>query len=142
MARANLRLLVFPAADLALRRDVDMAVKRLSEDLPNDLARQELERDLRRWYRSLQIHDRDDLGGYPDDPSHVWYVYRDGRVRRGNPLRERLYAALATARSTRETTEHSIESARRTAVAAGFREAADASDMTSPDSEASSPIRP
>jgi hypothetical protein len=120
MVRSNLRLLVFPVTDSALRDEVHEAVARVSDELPNDIARLQVERDLRRWYRSLQIRERDDLGGYPDDPIRVWYVYRDGRVRRQNPVRDRLYDALATARTTRITSEGAIDSARRTATEAGF----------------------
>jgi hypothetical protein len=120
MVRSNLRLVVFPVADEAFREDVEAAVKRIPDELTDELARTHAEADLKHWYRSLQIRERDDLGGYPDDPIRVWYVYRDGRVRRQNPIRDRLYDALATARSTRTTSEDAIASARRTVTDLGF----------------------
>lgn len=121
MARSNLRLLVFPVTDSALRREVDAAVARAPGGLADDAARVHVEQDLRRWYRSLQIHERDDLGGYPSDPVRVWYVYRDGRVRRQNSTRDRLYRALADARTTSDVSAHAIASAQNTVERAGVQ---------------------
>ena len=112
MARPNLRFVVFPSDDPALSHDVGDAIRRLPEALADDVARANAEHDLRRWYRSLVIHERDTFGAYPDDPTTVWYVYRDGRVRRPNDRLDRLYAALADARTTCEASAHAIANAR------------------------------
>ena len=120
MTRSNLRLLVFPVDDESLRRDVDAAVRRLPEDLSEADARAAVQHDLRRWYRSLSIHERDALGGYPDDPARVWYVYRDGRVRRHDAQLDRLYVALANARLTCASSEAAVAGAQAAARAAGY----------------------
>lgn len=120
MVRSNLRLLVFPVDDEGLRRDVEATVDRLPDDLSPSAAREMAQAELRRWYRSLSIRERDTLGGYPDDPAVVWYVYRDGRVRRQKPELDRLYRALAAARTTCETSEAAVERAQTAARAAGY----------------------
>jgi hypothetical protein len=123
VARANLRFVVFPSDDPALVRDVRDAIQRLPEALAEDVARANAQHDLRRWYRSVVIHERDAFGAYPDDPTTVWYVYRDGRVRRPNDGLDRLYAALASARTTCAASAQAIATARTLArtVRAGDR---------------------
>ena len=125
MSRPNLRVVVFPSDDATLRADADAAIDRLPAALTNELARSAAERELRQWYRSMSIHVRDALGGYPDDPSVVWYVYRDGRIRTADPRLERLYAALAVARTVCHGSELAIDRARATARAAGYPERAE-----------------
>ena len=122
MLRPSLRVIVFPSDDAALSRDVHEVVDRLPEALTDDLARAATERELRRWYRSLTIHERDTFGAYPDDPTVVWYIYRDGRVRRPNATLERLYTALAVARTTYADSERAITDAQNAARSAGFSE--------------------
>lgn len=79
--RSTLRVLVFPADDIALRYEVDRALREIDQELPEQRQISQLQDRLRRWYRSLTIRRRHALGGYEDDPTRVWYVYRDGRVR-------------------------------------------------------------
>jgi hypothetical protein len=90
MTRTDLRFLVFPAEDPALRTDVATVIAALPDRIADDAARVVAERQLRRMYPSLRIQQRDDFGGYPDDPSRVWYVFRDGRIRRPSLVRDRL----------------------------------------------------
>lgn len=79
--RSTLRVLVFPADDVALRHEVDRALHDVDDDQPEQRQMSQLQDRLRPWYRSLTIRSRDALGGYDDDPTRVWYVYRDGRIR-------------------------------------------------------------
>ena len=120
MTRLHLRLLVFPVDDEGLQHAVEAAVGRLGDDVPDADAPAAVQQDLRRWYRSLSIRERDALGGYPDDPARVWYVYRDGRIRKRDGRLERLYEALAAARATCESSEAVVEHARATARTAGY----------------------
>jgi hypothetical protein len=119
--RSAVRVLVFPVDDAALRRDVEAAMRQVGAEGTGVDRASALERRLRQWYRSLQVHQRDELGGYPDEAVTVWYVYRDGRIRRPNETRERLYAALAQARDTCGASAEAMERARVTAGVAGFR---------------------
>jgi hypothetical protein len=116
--RTALRVLVFPAEDVALRREVQAALADIPADLPESRRIADIEQRLRRWYRSIEIRPRDPLGGYDDDPTAVWYVYRDGRIRARNERLERLYAALASARLTIHASEEAIGKARDAARSA------------------------
>ncbi len=119
--RPTLGIVVFPRSDVTLRRDVEAALRDV-EGPPEARATVTLvERRLRRVYRNIQIHLRDSLGGYDDDPTAVWYVYRDGRVRSPNELRERLYAVLADARETTRSTQRALERSLGAARVAGYR---------------------
>src|SRR4051812_31565394 len=110
--RSNVRILSFPVDDDALRAEVERALAVLPA---TGATAAELETALRPWYRSVQVRARNPLGGYADEPSEVWYVYRDGRIRRRNESLDRVYAVLATARSTRRSSEELLAAARRTA---------------------------
>lgn len=105
------RVLVFPADDVALRREVEASLAATDPTLPDDARVAAVEQHLRRWYRSVRIRTRDPFGGYPDDPTPVWYVYRDGRIRRRNPGLERLYVAMGQARETIRVSQHAVDSA-------------------------------
>jgi 3-methyladenine DNA glycosylase/8-oxoguanine DNA glycosylase len=144
--RSTLRVLVFPADDIALRHEIDRALAEVDSDLPETHQIADLEDRLRPWYRSLTIRARDTLGGYDDDPTRVWYVYRDGRIRARHDALERLYRALAEARSTMRASASAIERAKQVSGRAGYptdrgplREAFDgvssALDATSPSAE-------
>ncbi|HEY8438741.1 MAG TPA: hypothetical protein VIK65_09035 [Candidatus Limnocylindrales bacterium] len=82
--RTNLRVLVFPPDDVALRHEVDRALAEVTANVPEPRQMAALTERLRTWYRSIQIRQREPLGGYDDDPTTVWYVYRDGRIRARN----------------------------------------------------------
>ena len=111
--RSNLRVLVFPADDVALIHEVRATMARVPQNLPETAQIRAVEQELRRWYRTLQIRPRETLAGYDDDPVRVWYVYRDGRIRARKAELERLYRAMATARETERESELAIETARR-----------------------------
>ena len=118
--RSNLRVIVFPADDIALRREVDSMVAVGERSCDPEFGPAVLQQRLRHWYRSLEVRERSVLGGYPDDPTRVWYVYRDGRIRRRNDALERLYGAIAAARATERTTEAAIARSRVIARLGGF----------------------
>jgi len=120
MTRSPLRLLVFPADDKGLLRDLDAAVGRVPPEATEDEAMAAVQQDLRRWYRSLTVRERDSLGGYPDDPARVWYVYRDGRIRKHDAGLNRLYRALSEARVTVASSEAAVAGAHAVARAAGY----------------------
>ena len=120
--RRNVRVLVFPADDVALRAEVESSLDRVSE-LESDADQIDaLTSELRPWYRSVSVHVRDDFGGYDGEAVPTWYVYRDGRVRPRNDELDRLYRALAVARDTCRSSMTALESARSVALAAGYRE--------------------
>jgi hypothetical protein len=110
--QSNLRILSFPVDDDALRGEVERALASLPS---NGLTPAALEAALRHCYRSVQVRARNPLGGYADEPSLVWYVYRDGRIRRPNESLDRVYAILAAARVTRRSSEALLGAARQTA---------------------------
>jgi hypothetical protein len=118
--RFPLRVLVFPAEDVDLRGEIQAALANIPADLPESRQIADLEKHLRRWYRSIEIRPRDPLGGYDDDPTRVWYVYRDGRIRARNERLERLYGALAAARLTVHASEEAIGKARTAAEHARY----------------------
>ena len=122
--RTNLRVLVFPADDLALRHEVDRALADVLATVPEPRQIAALTERLQRWYRSIQIRQRETLAGYDDDPMIVWYVYRDGRIRVRNEGLEHLYGAMATARDTYRSTERALDASREAASNAGYRQPA------------------
>jgi hypothetical protein len=119
--RSNLRVLVFPADDVELRREVEATVAALPPGLSESAMLSTVQRRLRRWYRAVQVRPRDSLAGYDDDPTRVWYVYRDGRIRARNAALERLYRAMAVARETERATERVLDSARDVSRYASYR---------------------
>ena len=130
--RSTLRVLVFPADDAALRHEVERVLEDLDEIMPEPEQIAELARRLRPWYRSLTVRARDAMGGYDDDPTRVWYVYRDGRIRARHAPLERLYLALADARTTVRASESALDHARDTTRNAGFGGQATVSDGFEP----------
>ena len=120
--RQNVRVLVFPADDVALRREVDKALQDLPGNLPEPDVLAALASALKPWYRAIQIRVREDLAGYDDDPTRVWYIYRDGRIRRRNEQLEQLYGALAGARDTVRSSQRVLEETRSVARRAGYRD--------------------
>lgn len=115
-----LRLRVFPSSDADFRRDVERALLELPRDLADAELRDLLAGAMRPWYRSIEIVIQDELGHLSLDPTRTWYVYRDGRLRPPNARRDRLYAALASARRTREASVAALDDARAAARQAGY----------------------
>jgi len=103
--RSTVRLLIFPHDDAALGHEVGTAFADVSPDLPEPRQMAELQRRLRRFYGSLVVRGRDELGGYEDDPARVWYIFRDGRIHPYNEPLERLYTVLAAVREKRRSSE-------------------------------------
>jgi hypothetical protein len=123
--RSSVHVLVFPAEDVTLRGEIHALLADIPADVPEANQIEHVQDRLRRWYRSIEIRPRDPLGGYEDDPTRVWYVYRDGRIRsRSERLDhlERLYAALAAARVTVRASEHALDQAREVARRGGYPE--------------------
>lgn len=120
--RPTLRLLVFPASDTALRRDVEAIVRTIPRAALDPSTATVVEQRLRRMYRNVQVRPRDTFGGYDSDPVAVWYVYRDGRIRARNEARERLYGVLAAARETVRSSERALQNAVGAATGAGYRD--------------------
>jgi hypothetical protein len=108
----------FPAND---RDFADATGDAIRDAQPADPAtlRDVVERRLRASYRNARIQARDELANLGMQEV-VWYAYRDGRVRDTDPARERLYAAVATARRTIRDSEAAIEHARTVSRDAGF----------------------
>jgi hypothetical protein len=131
--RPTLRLVVFPRSDAALRRDVEAVLREVGGPPEERTTATLVERRLRSVYRNIQIRPRDSLGGYADDPTAVWYVYRDGRVRSPDQLRERLYAVLAQARQTRDAAERALERSLAAARVAGYRATPTGEEVGPPD---------
>jgi len=120
--QTRLRLVAFPHNDAAFREDVERALERLSEEVPDEERRDRVLNDLRRLYRAVQIVAQNELAQHDSLAVRTWYVYRDGRIRRPDPDRERLYAALATARRTYDASQTAMADARAAARIAGYDE--------------------
>jgi hypothetical protein len=130
--RTNLRVLVFPPDDVALRHEVDRALAEVVSTVPEPRQMAALTERLRTWYRSVQVRQREPLAGYDDDPTRVWYVYRDGRIRAKNEGLERLYGAMAVARDTYRSTERALQDARVATRRAGYRDGSDDGALATP----------
>jgi hypothetical protein len=121
-APRDLRLICFPTADLSFREDVDRALADLPrEGTPAEL-RDRLLATLRPWYRAVEIAFQDELAQLEMQPTRIWYVYRDGRVLPPDERRERLYAALASARRTFDASRMAVADALDAARAVGYAE--------------------
>jgi len=138
--RSSVHVLVFPADDVALRLELQRALREVPAELPEARRIADIEDRLRRWYRSIEIRPRDPLGGYDDDPTRVWYVYRDGRIRARNERLERLYGALATARGTVRAAEVAIAHARNAGRVARSAEAEAVADASPPPPADDAPV--
>jgi hypothetical protein len=114
------RLRCFPTGDATFREDVERAALTLAEDLSPQERMAGLVERLRPWYRSVEIVPQDELAQFDHFPNDVWYLFRDGRVRMSNERRDRLYAALASARQTLAASQVAMSDAFEAARAAGF----------------------
>lgn len=108
----------FPASD---REFADATGAAIHEAKPADPAtlRDVVEGRVRASYPNARIHAQDELADLSMQEA-VWYAYRDGRIRAADPGRERLYAAVATARRTVRDSEAAIDHARTVSRGAGF----------------------
>jgi hypothetical protein len=113
---------VFPSSDTHLARAVQRALQELSpadgvEAHEAELLRAVTER-LRALYPRVVIGSQSELGRRGDEPVR-WYVYRDGKVRMTNEVRNRLYDRLGEARDTVETSRQMIKSTQETLEKSG-----------------------
>ena len=97
-------LQAYPVRDHAFARDVHEVVEHVTaEALLEDAAVGDLETAvqarLRTRYPNAIVHAQDPFARLRD-PDVMLYAYRDGRIRVEDPGRERLYRALAAARTT------------------------------------------
>jgi len=88
-------------------------------DPPATTLHEVVERRIRAAYRNARIHVQDELADLGMQEI-VWYAYRDGRIRDPDPSRERLYAAVASARRTVRESKTAIDHARRAARGARY----------------------
>jgi hypothetical protein len=121
-APGHLRLICFPTADRSFREDVDRAIAGVPwEGTPAELRDRLLEA-LRTWYPAAEIAFQDELAQLEMQPIRIWYVYRDGRVLPPDERRERLYAALASARRTFDASRMAVAEAMAVARAVGYED--------------------
>lgn len=108
----------FPASD---RDFADATGVAIQDAEPADAAtlRDVVERRVRGAYPNARIQAQDELADLSMQEV-VWYAYRDGRIREADPARERLYAAVGTARRTIRDSQAAIEHARTVSRGAGF----------------------
>jgi len=98
-------LQAYPARDASFARDVHDVLDRVTAEPSYDdnapLADLEtvVQERLRDRYPNAIIHVQDPFARLRD-PDTMLYAYRDGRIRAEDPGRERLYRALADARTT------------------------------------------
>jgi hypothetical protein len=112
---------VFPD-EKRLAADVVRAADSVAPEAGSDreLSRAAVEHRLRVWYPRLVIHSRTDFAAIVPS-EEVWYVMRDGRIRRPDERIERLHAALATARDVTADADAALIRSRSIAAAAGSR---------------------
>jgi hypothetical protein len=102
---------VFPA-EQRLAKDVGRAVGQVAgsaTDAEDLLVR--LQNALRAWYPRMTIHERLEFGAL-DGAEPLWYALRDGRIHPDDPRKDRLHAALATARDMTEEASLNLDRAR------------------------------
>jgi hypothetical protein len=117
----HIRLHVYPAADATLKADVEREFASLPGGVPDAALRELLLERLRPWYRLIEVVIQEDLAHLSVDPTRTWYIYRDGRIRTPNRQRDRLYAALASARQSVDESGHVLDDAQAAARIAGYR---------------------
>ena len=106
--RSRVILQAYPTRDASFARDVGEALDTVwSEVEYAEASALEVEAvvqgRLRSRYPNATVHAQDPFARLRD-PQLILYAYRDGRIRPEDPRRERLYRALAEARSTSSQT--------------------------------------
>ena len=99
-----MNLQAYPARDRSFAREVGQLVDNLTADRTfDDASAGDLEAvvqaKLRARFPNAIVHAQDPFARLRE-PELTLYAYRDGRIRSDDPGRERLYRALADARST------------------------------------------
>ena len=109
-------LQAYPIRDTVFAHDAIEAIDAVvgDEPLAVELAPLVQER-LRVNYPNAIVRMQDPFGQLRD-PTATLYAYRDGRIRPDDPARERLYQALATARSTSTESGRLMEASRSMAT--------------------------
>jgi len=98
--------------DAHVAADIERVATRLAAVEPRlTELREELEATLRAWYPRIAIRPREELATL-SHAEHVWYAMRDGHVHTPDARLDRLHAAMATARDTREDANDAIARAR------------------------------
>lgn len=96
--------------EASFARDVRRALGGASPELTEGELLVEMQTRLRRWYPRIAIHPREELASLAAH-ERVWYVFRDGKVRKENPVADRLHRAMSEARATEDGTRRAIEHA-------------------------------
>jgi hypothetical protein len=101
-------LQAYPTRDASFARDVGEALDTVWSEVQYAEAsaldvEAVVQRRLRARYPNATVHAQDPFARLRD-PQLILYAYRDGRIRPEDPRRERLYRALAEARSTSSQT--------------------------------------
>ena len=102
--RSRVSLQAYPVRDRSFAREVLDAVDRVTtepsyDDAPLGDLEAVVEARVRGRYPNATVHAQDPFARLRD-PDVMLYAYRDGRIRVEDPRRERLYRALADARTT------------------------------------------
>ena len=96
---SSISIHAFPEDERLVQDVRRTALAMASEHASEPELRRRVEQSLRQWYPRLTISRREDFASL-GPREHVWYVLRDGRVRRPQPAIDRMYTALADARET------------------------------------------
>jgi hypothetical protein len=116
----RVRVQLFPT-DATLAADVARTWASLVPDRVDDATfRADLEEHLRRWYPNLSLQGQSELAAMTQE-EEVWYLFRDGRIRRESPVRDRFYGVMSSARSTRDEVLSTMRQAELAAQTFGQR---------------------
>ena len=95
----------------AFARDIRRVLAAQSPELTEQELLLEIQARLRRWYPRLAIHRREELATLAAH-ERLWYVFRDGQIRKANAVADRLHKAMSEARDTEDGTRRAIEHSR------------------------------
>jgi hypothetical protein len=112
----------FPSADHAFARAAHEALETIQgRSGARATLQAAVDGELRTIYPNSRIVAQDVMATI-GQPVVIWYAYRDGRVRKPDPRRDRIYAAVATARDTVKDSRAVMDNSRSIARSAGFEE--------------------